>query len=141
MTSTAENQQVVWKLGELLQERGQTAYKLAAVLHGTMNRNSVYTIARGDTERVDLKTLRALLLGLEKLTGERFGVGDLLEYTPGEPGQQPLTAAGVPYTGDAETDAVLNDHPDILDRIAELERGEVKLIPLHEVIGKYGADS
>lgn len=49
-----------------------------------------------------------------------------------------LTAAGVPYTGHAETDAVLNDHPDILDRVGRLERGESKLILLEEVAAKYG---
>jgi hypothetical protein len=49
-----------------------------------------------------------------------------------------LTAAGVPYTGDPETDAVLNDHPDILERLARLERGEERTIPIEEVAEKYG---
>lgn len=39
-----------------------------------------------------------------------------------------------------ETDAVLADHPDILDRIARLERGETKLTPLREVAEKYGVE-
>lgn len=49
-----------------------------------------------------------------------------------------LTAAGVPYTGDAETDAVLNEHPDILERLARLERGEERTIPIEEVAAEHG---
>jgi hypothetical protein len=49
-----------------------------------------------------------------------------------------LTKAGVPYTGDEETDAVLNDHPDILERLKRLESGESKTIPIEDVAKKYG---
>ena len=56
----------------------------------------------------------------------------------GERAEPRLTAAGVPYTGDAETDAVLNDHPDILERVAKLENGTAKLVSLEEVAAKYG---
>lgn len=48
------------------------------------------------------------------------------------------TKAGVPHTGDAETDAVLNDHPDILERVKRLESGKSKTIPIEKVAKKYG---
>ena len=44
-----------------------------------------------------------------------------------------LTAAGVPYTGDPETDWWLDNQPDILERIRKLEAGESKLIPWEQV--------
>jgi ribosomal 50S subunit-associated protein YjgA (DUF615 family) len=48
------------------------------------------------------------------------------------------TRAGVPYTGDKETDAVLNDHPDILGRLKRLDSGKSKTIPIEEVAKKHG---
>ena len=52
--------------------------------------------------------------------------------------EQPLTAAGVPYTGDYETDAVLNDFPDILERVARFQSGKGKMIPIEEVAARLG---
>jgi len=78
---------VRWRVGDVLQERGLTAYKLAAELHGRVNRNSVYAIARGETDRVDRGTLGHLITALRSLTGEQYTVGDLLEYTPADPTQ------------------------------------------------------
>lgn len=86
---------------------------------------TVNALYNGKTERVDFSTLGAVLDGLNALTGEHYTVADLLEYTPGE-------------TALDETDAVLADHPDILERIARLERGETKLTPLREVAEQYG---
>jgi hypothetical protein len=48
-----------------------------------------------------------------------------------------LTKAGIPYTGDEETDAVLNELPDILERLGRLESGESKPIPWEDVAKKY----
>ncbi|WP_331825202.1 helix-turn-helix domain-containing protein [Deinococcus sp. YIM 134068] len=115
-----------WRLGEILQARGLTAYKLAGQLNGKVNRNSVYAIARGDTDRVDRATLGHLLSALGELTGQRYTVGDLLEYSPEE------------ESAEAETAATLADHPDILDRVERLESGAVRMIPLEEVAAKYG---
>lgn len=44
-----------------------------------------------------------------------------------------LSAAGVPYTGDPETDAVLDDCPDIFERLGRLERNESKTVSWDEV--------
>ncbi|KEF34098.1 hypothetical protein RDMS_09015 [Deinococcus sp. RL] len=111
----------------------QTALAEAARLrYATVN-----ALYNGKTERVDFGTLAAVLDGLNALTGQRYTVGDLLEYTPAGEGER-LTAAGIPATGDPETDGVLSDFPDILDRVARLERGETRLIPLEEVAAKYG---
>lgn len=49
-----------------------------------------------------------------------------------------LTAAGVPYTGDPETDAVLNEQPDILERLDRLERGDERTIAIEEIAEKHG---
>lgn len=111
----------------------QTALAEAARLrYATVN-----ALYNGKTERVDFDTLAAVLDGLNNLTGQRYTVGDLLEYTPAGEGER-LTAAGIPATGDPETDAVLNDHPDILDRVARLERGEGELIPWERVKAELG---
>ena len=61
-----------------------------------------------------------------------------LTVRPRAEGERPLTAAGIPYTGDPETDAVLNDHPDILERVAKLESGEGKLISLESLLQELG---
>jgi len=76
----------------------------------------------------------------ESLTDVLAELGLKLTVTPLEPGEGPprLTTAGVLYTGDSETDAVLNDFPNILERVARLERGESRLIPIEEVAAKYG---
>lgn len=104
----------------------------AGLRYGTVN-----AFYNGKTERIDFETLAALLEGLNTLTGEAYTAADLLKYVPSD--QQPaLTAAGVPYTGDAETDAVLNEHPDILDRVAQLGQGQVRLIPIGELLARYG---
>lgn len=79
----SETQNLVnWRVGEILTAHNLTAYKLAGQLHGKVNRNSIYAIARGDTERVDRATLAHLLAGLEELTGTRYTVADLLAYEP-----------------------------------------------------------
>lgn len=91
----------------------QTALAEAAGLrYATVN-----ALYNGKTERVDFSTLAAVLDGLSVLTGERYTVADLLEYTP---------------TDEAETAEVLAAHPGLLGRVGQLERGEVRLIPIEE---------
>lgn len=63
---------------ELLDARGLTAYRVAAEGRGEVSRNAVYALARGEADRVDLGTLGKLAGLLERLTGERVAVSDLL---------------------------------------------------------------
>jgi DNA-binding Xre family transcriptional regulator len=98
---------------------------------------TVNAFYNGKTERIDFETLAALLEGLNTLTGETYTTADVLKYVPGDP-QPALTAAGIPHTGDTETDAVLNEHPEILDRIAQLKHGQVRLISIGELLARYG---
>ena len=93
-----------------------TAYKLAQKTEGQVARGSIYALARGDVKRLDLSTLSTIMDALEELTGESITFDDLLERSS------------------AETKAILEDHPDIKERIARLERGEAKLIPWEEAL-------
>lgn len=65
-------------LGTYLREHGISAYRLAQAAKGRVSRGSVYALARGDTTRVDLATLGAVITTLEELTGQEVGPGDLL---------------------------------------------------------------
>lgn len=86
---------------------------------------AVSALYNGKRERVDLSQLAALIDGLNSLTGKTYNVADLLEYEAEE--------------GDkAETAAILADHPEILERVARLKRGEARLIPFEEVAAKLG---
>ena len=115
---------------------GLSAYRVAQAAKGRVAQGSVYALARGDAKRLDLNTLAAVMGALEELTGERVTFDDLLERA--EPGEVRLTAAGVPYTGDEETDWWLDNQPDILERVHELGAGETKLIPIENVAAELG---
>lgn len=121
--------QLVWKLPEYLDAHGVTRYELMQELGDGKGR--VAYRWKNLPERLDTEALTRVLDALEKLTGESVAIADVLEYE-NEPGER-LTAAGVPYTGDYDTDAVLNEQPDILDRIRKLGAGETKLIPWEQV--------
>lgn len=131
-----------WKLNDLLESEKVTVYALnqrLAEAGRSVSRNTLYRLASEQPERIDLEVAGRVLWGLEQLTGRHYTVTDLLEYDAAEPDTPPrLTAAGVPYTGDAETDAVLNDHPDILERIKRQKAGEMKFIPIEEVAAELG---
>lgn len=123
---------VAWRIKEFLDDHGLTPYRL--VQASGIPQGTVYRLVNGDTRNLNADTLALTLDALRTLTGEPVGLGDVLEYTPAEnAAPPPLTAAGVAYTGDPETDAVLDEHPDILERIRKLERGELKLIPWEQV--------
>jgi hypothetical protein len=84
-----------------------------------MNRQVAIRQINDKLERLDSETLEGLRVLVARLEPQ-------------------LTAAGVPYTGDPETDAVLNEHPDILERLERLEHGQERTIPVEEVAAKYG---
>ena len=68
---------VRWKIKRLLDEHRITPYRLWK--ESGLGRNTVYTITRAKTDRVDLAALGELVDTLERLTGEPIEVSDLLE--------------------------------------------------------------
>lgn len=127
-----------WKLRDYLDEHDLSAYALTKA--ADVAPNTVYALARGDSERISLDVFDKVLMGLEKLTGHPVSVSDLLERSTSEDTSKRLTAAGVPYTGDRETDAVLDEHPDILERIRRHKAGETTSRPLREIMAELGLD-
>jgi len=118
-----------WKLRDYLHDRRIRPAKLANLLEGRMSRTSIYTlVAEVPPKAIYLETLDAILPALRELTGEDVQVSDLLEYESSER----VSASGRPYTGDPETDALLDD-VELIERIERFERGEVKLIPWSQV--------
>lgn len=131
-----------WKLKDYLDRHHISAYALTKA--ADVAPNTVYGLARGDHERISLRVLDKVIVGLETLTGQSVSVADLLEREEHADAQAAgaakLSAAGIPYTGDLETDEVLDAMPDILERIARLEVGKTKLVPLREIAAKYGVE-
>ena len=137
-------------LGDYLREHGLTPYRLVQETEGRLAKNTVYAMARGEAKRVDLRTLDTLMNALRRITGEAPSLEDVLVYTPTPEG---VSASGLPYTGDAETDEVLDD-PEMTERLlthkrefeglspeetkakleAMLERGE--LVPLERLLAE-----
>ena len=60
--------------------RGLSVYQVAmsGLGTGTVDRGTVYRLARGDTSRVDLRTLETLAGILHTLTGRPVSISDLL---------------------------------------------------------------
>ncbi|ALJ90670.1 hypothetical protein TO73_0822 [Thermus aquaticus Y51MC23] len=71
---------VRWKLRDVLNAEGVSAYALTHLLAGKVAANTVYAYARGTTNRPDLEALAWVIWGLRKLTGKPYGVQDLLAY-------------------------------------------------------------
>ncbi len=78
MSNGAEQYTARVTFRELLEARGLTAYRVVQAARGSVSRNAVYALARGNADRVDLGTLGKLAGVLECLTGDRVTVGDLL---------------------------------------------------------------
>lgn len=66
-----------WRLKQYLDANGLSAYQLVKATDAAPN--TVYALARGDQKQVNLKTLEAVLTGLDALTGKRASFDDLLE--------------------------------------------------------------
>lgn len=123
-------------LDDFLATRGISTNQLAKAAAGKAARGSIYALASGATTRVDLNTLGSVVEALEELTGERVNFDDLLERV--EAGAAGISRAGVPYTGDPETDEILDAHPDILERIKRHEAGETTSRPLRDIMTELG---
>lgn len=72
--------EVKWKLDEFLAKRGLSVYRLHAELGGQMSKTGLYKITRGETSRVDFKSLAGILKALEALTGKHVELCDILNY-------------------------------------------------------------
>ncbi len=64
-------------LDKLLETRGITTYRLMKQLEGRVARGTVYGIASGKTQRIDMDSLSGILDGLHELTGETVTPNDL----------------------------------------------------------------
>lgn len=118
-----------WKLRDYLHDHRIKPATLATHLQGRISRTAIYGLVAAEPPKaIYLETLDAVLPALRELTGEDVQVSDLLEYEPSEQ----VSASGRPYTGDPETDALLDD-AELVERIERLERGEAKLIPWSQV--------
>lgn len=69
-----------FRLREECEARGLSLYtvSMSGYAQGTIDKDTVYRLARGDTRRLDLRTLEVLAGILHALTGEACGVSDLL---------------------------------------------------------------
>ncbi|MDR6330647.1 hypothetical protein [Deinococcus soli (ex Cha et al. 2016)] len=114
-----------FSLDQYLRDHGLTAYRLVKETEGKVARGSIFAMARGDSvKRIDLENLNHVMAALSALTGERVSPADLFTGEP-DPVSLRQSAADVAYTDDEETNDVLDDHPDILERLkAHRERRE-----------------
>lgn len=83
---------VQFTVREYLSAHGLSAYALARAARGRVSERTVYALARGETTRVDLGTLGAVITTLEELTGEPVSAADLLT-TVTLPERDPETVA------------------------------------------------
>lgn len=71
---------VRWKVKQLLQAHGLSAYRLwkeSGLAMGT-----AYRLVRGDTQSLNAETLDKVMGALRRLTGKSFELGDLVLYEP-----------------------------------------------------------
>lgn len=118
-----------WKLRNYLHDRRIKPAKLATQMGSKMSRTAIYgLVAEEPPKAIYLETIDAIIPALRELTGEDVQLSDLLEYEPTER----VSASGRPYTGDPETDALLDD-AELVERLERFERGEAKLVPWSQV--------
>ena len=106
------------RVGEYLNKHGLSTYRLVQETEGKLAKNTVYAMVRGEAKRVDLETLDTLMGALHALTGESVGLEDVLAYTPTS---DEKSRSGLPYTGDPETDELLDD-PELTERLLAHKR-------------------
>lgn len=66
-------------LGGYLQQHQISAYRLASEVKGQVAPNTVYAMARKPAQRIDFDTVSQLLSALERLTGEKVGLMDVVD--------------------------------------------------------------
>lgn len=70
---------------------------------------AINALYHGDRERVDVGHLAAILDGLHTLTGQRYTVGDLLEYSEAAPETEEVDPAQLLKDGTGELHAQLGE--------------------------------
>jgi len=137
-----------WKLGELLEREQITVYRLHEEMHGSASRNTLYRLAKEQPERIDLTITAHILEALGRASGKPYALTDLLEVETRE-----VSRSGLPYTGNPETDDIVDD-PELVQRLlahrarfeglsAAEEKAEIEkmlrtgeLIPLERVLAE-----
>ena len=66
-------------LGSYLERHHITAYRLVGEVKGRVAPNTVYSLARRPAQRIDLRTVGELLHALERLTGQKVEITEMLE--------------------------------------------------------------
>lgn len=87
---------------------------------------ALQAFCQGASERADLAFLAAVLDGLMDLTGQEYTPADLLRY--------------VPQTAEEETAEILQEHPEILERLRSSRPGGGKFSTLEEVAQRHGVE-
>ena len=121
MDYTAVVGQVKVKLKEYLEDAGVSAYRLAQSVRG-LSPKTVYAVVAGQ-RNLSVDSLGSIIGALREITSREVSPADLLEYVETEGA---LSASGLPYTGDAETDAILDD-PEVVARILSREQAQTGL--------------
>lgn len=121
--------QTHWKLKQFMELHHIRPGDLARATGGELSRAGLYRLLTNERPTgIHFSTLDALLPALEAITGQPVEIADLISYEP----KERLSASGRPYTGDPETDALLDD-AELVERLERFERGEVKLVPWNQV--------
>jgi Cro/C1-type HTH DNA-binding domain len=83
-----------WRLnlGKYLSAHDITPYRL--VKASGLASNTVYALARGPAQRIDLATVSTILATLEQLTGQSVDISEILESTPSTPITASSSSAG-----------------------------------------------
>lgn len=66
-------------LGGYLQRHQITAYRLVSEVRGRVAPNTIYALARKPAQRIDLRTVSEVLSALERLTGQKVPIAEMLE--------------------------------------------------------------
>ena len=81
MVDSTSKMPTKWKLRDFLEAKGITVYALSKELEGQVSITTLYSLKNRRPKRLDLEGLDALIPALERLTGERVELTDLLEFT------------------------------------------------------------
>ena len=74
---------IKWKLKDYLDTHDITAYKL--IRRSGLASNTVYEMARGESESASLKTLETVIKTLSEMTREQVSLTDVVEIVEDEP--------------------------------------------------------